>query len=343
MRPCAGRRLQIELRDRDIQELAAPRHGFLRATRRCAGGFAPGPVCRDARHGSRRLCGSVIAHDPGLRACRRRHVGRHRKTKRDFRSPRDRNGRDFDPAVLSPIRLRPSMAPSLRGRLQLENTSTSSSSTIATQVPSAGAVTSRFTVSRLAAHECEALVEDDALAGNTGSRAQEARPTNRLAAAMVVGRIDAWMARCYAAGRRRERPFESGPALARRPARHFRQPGVLRLERPMLAPAPLPFRRIARARGLIPGHQLVLSIPDEIGATHAPQCLAQHRPVVGVVIAQERLVQPALLDPLRDHHLFTVARHLAQRILAACDTSRWRWPSGPAGRPAPGRRGSRSA
>ena len=37
---------------------------------------------------------------------------------------------------------------------------------------------------------------------------------------------------------------------------------------------------------------------DQIGAPHALQRLAQQRPVVGVVIAQEGLVQPALPIPL---------------------------------------------
>ena len=59
-----------------------------------------------------------------------------------------------------------------------------------------------------------------------------------------------------------------------------------------------PFARAARAGRLPVGHQLVFAGADQIGAAHGFQRLAQHRPVFGVVIAQERLVQPALAQAL---------------------------------------------
>jgi hypothetical protein len=52
-----------------------------------------------------------------------------------------------------------------------------------------------------------------------------------------------------------------------------------------------PLRQLARAGRLPRRDQLMLAGADQFGAPHAPQRLAQHRPVVGVVIAQEGLVQ----------------------------------------------------
>ena len=54
----------------------------------------------------------------------------------------------------------------------------------------------------------------------------------------------------------------------------------------------------AGAGGLPVGHELVLAGADEVGAAHALQRFAQQRPVLGVVIAQERLVQAALAQAL---------------------------------------------
>jgi hypothetical protein len=45
-------------------------------------------------------------------------------------------------------------------------------------------------------------------------------------------------------------------------------------------------------------HELVGARADQIAAAHLLERLAQQRPVVGVVIAQERLAQPALPQPL---------------------------------------------
>src|SRR3972149_6986207 len=69
-------------------------------------------------------------------------------------------------------------------------------------------------------------------------------------------------------------------------------------------------------RRLVSRNQLMLAGTDEIGAAHAPQRGVQHRPVVGVVVTQEGLVQPALLQTLGDVHRLAAPAHLAQRILA---------------------------
>ena len=42
---------------------------------------------------------------------------------------------------------------------------------------------------------------------------------------------------------------------------------------------------------------MVLAVADQVGAAHALQRLAQQRPVVGVVVAQERLVQAPRFSP----------------------------------------------
>ncbi len=60
----------------------------------------------------------------------------------------------------------------------------------------------------------------------------------------------------------------------------------------------------------------MLAGADEIGSTHAPQCLAQHRPVVCVVPAQKRFVQAAHLQSFRNVDGLARVRHFAQRILA---------------------------
>ena len=82
--------------------------------------------------------------------------------------------------------------------------------------------------------------------------------------------------------------------------------------RGVLAPGAL----VAVARRLMGGDQLVLARPDQVGAAHALQRLAQHRPAFRVVVAQERLVQPTLLLALDDGHAFALVGDLAQRVLA---------------------------
>src|SRR5690606_34952371 len=53
---------------------------------------------------------------------------------------------------------------------------------------------------------------------------------------------------------------------------------------------------LARAGWLPGGDEVMLAVADEIGAAHALQGLAQQRPVLGIVIAQERLVKAPLLQ-----------------------------------------------
>src|SRR5215472_1893440 len=79
------------------------------------------------------------------------------------------------------------------------------------------------------------------------------------------------------------------PQLALVSPRRVRQPGVLRAERLRAAPA---FVFLSGPLRLPRRHEVSLSRSDEIGSAHALQRLAQHRPVVGVVVAEERLVQP---------------------------------------------------
>src|SRR5690606_11033160 len=59
---------------------------------------------------------------------------------------------------------------------------------------------------------------------------------------------------------------------------------------------------IAIHRRLMRRNQLMLATADQVAAPHAQQRLAQHRPALGVVIAQEGLVQTALLLALDDGH-----------------------------------------
>ena len=56
------------------------------------------------------------------------------------------------------------------------------------------------------------------------------------------------------------------------------------------------------------GSEILGTAADEIGAAHAPQRHAQQGPVVGIVIAQERLVQPAHLGAPGDATTFSEAR-----------------------------------
>src|SRR5690606_7049499 len=63
-------------------------------------------------------------------------------------------------------------------------------------------------------------------------------------------------------------------------------------------------------------NQMLLAVTDKIGAAHFLERLAQHRPVVGIVITQECLVQTTLLLTFDDAHLFGLVTHLAQRVLA---------------------------
>ncbi len=68
----------------------------------------------------------------------------------------------------------------------------------------------------------------------------------------------------------------------------------------------------------------MLTKADQVGPTHALERLAQDRPVVGVVIAQERLVQPAYPRAFGDRNALAVARDLAQRIALGYNERRTR-------------------
>ena len=67
---------------------------------------------------------------------------------------------------------------------------------------------------------------------------------------------------------------------------------------------------------------------------------AQQRPVGGIVVAQERLVQPARLGVLRHEHHSRLLAAPSAAGCGRCGTSRSRSPSVTAGSSAPGRRGS---
>src|SRR4051812_29704908 len=47
-------------------------------------------------------------------------------------------------------------------------------------------------------------------------------------------------------------------------------------------------------------HEMALAVADQVGAAHAVQRFTQQRPVLGVVIAQKRLVQAALASAADD-------------------------------------------
>jgi hypothetical protein len=60
---------------------------------------------------------------------------------------------------------------------------------------------------------------------------------------------------------------------------------------------PLQGLRAGRAHRLIGRNEMLFAVADQVGAAHALQRFAQDGPVVGIVIAQKRLVQAAHLDP----------------------------------------------
>ena len=64
---------------------------------------------------------------------------------------------------------------------------------------------------------------------------------------------------------------------------------------------------LAGAGRLVRGHELVGLRADQIAAAHLHQRLAQHRPIVGVVIAQEGLVQASALLAFDDVDLLALA------------------------------------
>ena len=52
-------------------------------------------------------------------------------------------------------------------------------------------------------------------------------------------------------------------------------------------------------------HQVLFACANEVLTAHRAQGIANHRPVVGVVVAQQGFVQLALLGPLHDMDFFT--------------------------------------
>src|SRR5690606_29646760 len=67
----------------------------------------------------------------------------------------------------------------------------------------------------------------------------------------------------------------------------------------------------------LPGrNQMLLAVADQIGTPHLGQSLAQQRPVLRVMVAQEGLVQPALALALDRAHSLALVIHPAQRVLA---------------------------
>src|SRR5690606_16742399 len=65
---------------------------------------------------------------------------------------------------------------------------------------------------------------------------------------------------------------------------------------------------------LLGGHQLMRPIPDHVLPPHRLQRIAEQRPVLLIVIAQERLLHPSLLDLLHDAHTLALIAHLLQRV-----------------------------
>lgn len=64
------------------------------------------------------------------------------------------------------------------------------------------------------------------------------------------------------------------------------------------------------------GHQAVAASANQVLFTHIFQRLADQRPVGRIVVAQQRLVQPALAVALRHRHVLALVVHLIERILA---------------------------
>ena len=118
-------------------------------------------------------------------------------------------------------------------------------------------------------------------------------------------------------GAGRYRPRRAHPGLSRGPALiPGWQAAVLRQEalwRNRGASYPL---APARALRLPRGNQVSLAAADQVGAAHALEGLAQQRPVVRVMVAQECLVQTPLPQVLGHDHFRAGPRHLVQRILA---------------------------
>src|SRR6185295_16638065 len=131
--------------------------------------------------------------------------------------------------------------------------------------------------------------------------------------ALAVAGPSRWQGLAVAGSRGGTALSRASPTLgtgfsARTDFRVLWQTRVLGAEGAMCAAAPAALGRLARTGRLIRRHQVMLPVADQLRAPHAPQRVAQHRPVVRSVIPQERLVQPANLEPLRNQHFLARAR-----------------------------------
>src|SRR5690606_38157099 len=78
---------------------------------------------------------------------------------------------------------------------------------------------------------------------------------------------------------------------------------VLGTER-LLAARPAPALGCpARALRLEPRYQMLFAVADQVLASHPAQRVAQHRPVLGIMVAEECLVQAPNFQPLRNRHV----------------------------------------
>ena len=59
---------------------------------------------------------------------------------------------------------------------------------------------------------------------------------------------------------------------------------------------------------------MVFAVANQVRPAHGFKCLAQQRPIVGVVVAQEGFVQAAALFTAHDIDRFTIPRDFAQRV-----------------------------
>jgi hypothetical protein len=93
--------------------------------------------------------------------------------------------------------------------------------------------------------------------------------------------------------------------------------------------------RLAGAGGLEGGHQVALAVADQVRAAHGLERLAQQRPVLRVVVAQEGLVQ-APLAPLAHHRHRSARRstrfsglrpvwYMAEAVAMGVGRKAWTW------------------
>ena len=73
--------------------------------------------------------------------------------------------------------------------------------------------------------------------------------------------------------------------------------GTKRFTRPGGLLLPLPFALLTRSFRLPGRYQMTFAVTDQISTPHAFQRFTQYRPVVGVMVTQECLVQPSIFKP----------------------------------------------